>query len=335
MGAGDWNDGMNRVGNLGTGESVWVGWFLHKALGDFLEYCDESEVLLFKNHMGELKAAIEKNAWDGAWYRRAYFDDGTPLGSSENPECRIDSLTQTWSVLSGAGDLERSKRAMAAVDELLVHRGDGLIKLFTPPFERGVEDSVDPGYIRGYLPGVRENGGQYTHAAIWCVMAFAQLGDGERASELFSLLNPINHSSSRAGLHRYKVEPYVVAADVYGIFPHAGRGGWTWYTGSSSWMYRAALESILGLELRGNVLKLNPKIPSSWDKFEITYHHGKTRYKIQVVNGAHPAPQSAAHQGRALEIELVDDGQDHTISFSLEKDAPPIKQNQPPISPSV
>ena len=283
MGAGDWNDGMNRVGHAGLGESVWVGWFLYSALQQMLPYCDTAglteRAAAYRAHLIQLKQAIEKDGWDGDWYRRAYFDDGTPLGTASGEECRIDSIAQSWSVLSGAGDPERARRAMASVDVHLVQRENGLIRLFTPPFDH---TPLDPGYIKGYVPGVRENGGQYTHAAIWTVMAYAALGDGDRATELFSLLNPINHASTRAGLYKYKVEPYVVAADVYGMAPHTGRGGWTWYTGSASWMYRAAIESILGFELEGHRFRVVPRIPREWREFEITYRPAGATYHIRV-----------------------------------------------------
>jgi cyclic beta-1,2-glucan synthetase len=267
MGSGDWNDGMNRVGHEGKGESVWVAWFLCYTLKKMMPLLETSgvDISKYEEHMTALKAAIEAS-WDGDWYRRAYFDDGTPLGSAANEECRIDSISQSWAVISGVGDETRARRAMAAVDQHLVRRSDGLIQLFTPPFDKS---SLDPGYIKGYVPGVRENGGQYTHAAIWTLMAYAELGDGDKAVELFSMLNPINHSLNRTGAHKYKVEPYVIAADVYGRDPHIGRGGWTWYTGSSSWMYRAAIESILGLEVDGNRARLNPHVPGHWDRFSI------------------------------------------------------------------
>ncbi|MGH7487870.1 MAG: GH36-type glycosyl hydrolase domain-containing protein, partial [bacterium] len=261
IGTGDWNDGMNRVGSAGKGESVWLGWFLHTNLWEFARLADargeHRRAEMWRLHVSALKAAFEREAWDGEWYRRAYFDDGTPLGSATNDECRIDSIAQSWGVISGAAEPARGARAMAAVEKYLVRRGDNLILLFTPPFDHA---SPDPGYIKGYLPGVRENGGQYTHAAIWSVLAFAALGDGDKAGELFSLLNPINHASTRAGVYRYKVEPYVVAADIYAESPHVGRGGWTWYTGSAGWMYRAGIEWILGFRLRGSVLHLDPCI---------------------------------------------------------------------------
>jgi cyclic beta-1,2-glucan synthetase len=291
MGCGDWNDGMNRVGVGGKGESVWLGWFLCAVLSGFAPLCDESvpgalatesrsRSERYRAHLDKLKKGLEES-WDGDWYRRAYFDDGTPLGSAQNDECRIDSIAQTWAVISGVAEPHRAARAMAAVEEYLIRRGDGLISLFTPPFDKS---QLDPGYVKGYLPGVRENGGQYTHAALWTVIAFAMLGDGDRAGELFGLLNPINHASTRAGLHKYKVEPYVAVADVYAVPPHTGRGGWTWYTGSAGWMYRAAVEDILGFKLEGDRLRIDPCIPRFWREFEITYRRGATTYRIKVEN---------------------------------------------------
>lgn len=285
MGSGDWNDGMSSVGNGGQGESVWVGWFLISTLTEFTPLCglrgEMDREATYLKHIDDLKGALETNGWDGNWFRRAYFDDGTPLGSAENEECKIDSIAQSWSVISGGANPQQAMRAMASVDEYLIRRGDGLVLLFAPPFDKS---SLTPGYIKGYLPGVRENGGQYTHAAIWTMIAFAMLGDGDKAGELFALLNPINHASTRAGLHKYKVEPYVVAGDVYNETNHIGRGGWTWYTGAASWMYRAAVESILGFHLQANALTIEPCIPRSWRSFEIDYRRGKTLYKIKVEN---------------------------------------------------
>jgi cyclic beta-1,2-glucan synthetase len=284
MGSGDWNDGMNRVGVGGKGESVWLGWFLCTVLSGFAPLCERYQMQERSNrygrHMEKLRKGLEQ-AWDGDWYRRAYFDDGTPLGSAENDECRIDSIAQTWAVISGVAESYRAARAMSAVDEYLIRRGDGLIVLFTPPFDKS---KLDPGYVKGYVPGVRENGGQYTHAALWTVIAFAMLGDGDRAGELFGLLNPINHSSTRAGLHKYKVEPYVAMGDVYAVPPHTGRGGWTWYTGSAGWMYRSAVEYILGFKLAGDRLRIEPCIPRGWREFEITYRRNGTTYRIKVEN---------------------------------------------------
>jgi cyclic beta-1,2-glucan synthetase len=269
--------------------------------------------------MVKLKTALEENAWDGDWYRRAYFDDGTPLGSAQNEECRIDSIVQSWGVISGAADSHRAQRAMASVEEYLISRGDGIVILFTPPFDKS---SLNPGYIKGYVPGVRENGGQYTHAAIWTLIAFAMLGDGDRAGELFALLNPINHASTRAGLHKYKVEPYVAAADVYAVWPHTGRGGWTWYTGSAGWMYRAAIETILGFKLEGDTLRLTPCIPRSWPEFEITFRKGNTRFQIKVENPLGFSSGIAAAWMDDLpipgaEFRLCDDGQTHSIRVIL------------------
>ena len=285
MGVGDWNDGMSSVGDEGKGESVWVGWFLVNTITDFLPFCverkEKKREKKYLAHKEELITALNENAWDGDWFRRAYFDDGTPLGSANNEECRIDSIVQSWSVISGGGNPNKAARAMASVEEYLIRRGDGLVLLFTPPFDKS---DLEPGYIKGYVPGVRENGGQYTHAALWTLIAFAMLGEGDKAGELFALLNPINHASTRAGLHKYKVEPYVAAGDVYAQSSHIGRGGWTWYTGSAGWMYRAAIESILGFYLEDDKLRIEPCIPRNWRDFEIKYRHGKTLYNIKVEN---------------------------------------------------
>ncbi|HEX7332649.1 MAG TPA: glucoamylase family protein [Pyrinomonadaceae bacterium] len=319
MGGGDWNDGMNRVGHKGKGESVWLGWFLYTTIAAFTPHVDARKQKMrgnrYRKHLENLRKALEEKAWDGDWYRRAYFDDGTPLGSARNEECRIDSIAQSWSVISGASDPYRMGRAMAAVEEYLIRRGDGLVILFTPPFDKG---ALDPGYIKGYVPGVRENGGQYTHAAIWTMIAYSMLGDGERAGELFALLNPINHSSTRAGLHKYKVEPYVAVGDVYAVPPHNGRGGWTWYTGSAGWMYRAGLESILGFKLQNDRLEINPSVPRWWREFEITYRRGRTVYRIKVENPlgvsrgvVNVEVDGVAQPGEA--ITLVDDEKTHNV----------------------
>jgi cyclic beta-1,2-glucan synthetase len=319
FGTGDWNDGMNRVGAAGRGESVWMGWFLHTALLRFAPIAERrgaaAQAAHWRQHATALQQAIEREAWDGDWYRRGYFDDGTPLGSVVSDECRIDSIAQSWGVISGAARPDRARRAMSAVDKQLVNRSDGLVQLFTPAFDRSRHD---PGYVKAYPPGLRENGGQYTHAAMWTVLAFALQGDGDRAVELFSIINPINHSSTRAGIHRYKVEPYVVCADVYSAPQHVGRGGWTWYTGSAGWMYRTAVEAILGIDLRGRVLVLNPCIPRAWAGFEITYRFGSSRYRIAVENprGVSRGVARASMDGREIpaapcEIALVDDGSYH------------------------
>jgi cyclic beta-1,2-glucan synthetase len=285
MGTGDWNDGMNRVGDKGKGESIWLAWFLHATLSDFaclaVARGEEARAANWRRHAAALQQSLERDGWDGDWYRRGYFDDGSPLGSASSSECRIDSIAQSWGVISGAADPARAATAMAAVDEHLVRRNEELLLLFTPPFD---DSSIDPGYIKGYPPGIRENGGQYTHAAIWSVIAFAMLGEGDKAGELFSMLNPINHAKTRVGTHRYKVEPYVVCADVYSVPPHVGRGGWTWYTGSAGWMYRAGLEWILGFRLRGETLVIDPCVPKVWPRFEIVFLHHSARYEITVEN---------------------------------------------------
>jgi len=284
FGGGDWNDGMNRVGIKGQGESVWLSWFLLTVIRDFSELAKSrhaDRVNEWQQHSKTLQKALEDNAWDGEWYRRGYYDEGEPLGSASSAECRIDSIAQSWSVISAAGDPEHQARAMKALDQYLIKPDEGLALLFTPPFDH---IALDPGYIKGYPPGIRENGGQYTHAALWSVIAFNQLGEGDKAYALFSMLNPIHHSSSRASSYRYKVEPYVVAADIYANPQHIGRGGWTWYTGSSGWMYRTCLESVLGFDLRGSVLRLDPCIPKNWPVFEITYRHNATPYFIRVEN---------------------------------------------------
>ncbi len=325
MGSGDWNDGMNLVGAEGRGESVWLGWFLHAVLAAFAPIADARgegpRVARWRAHMDALRAALESDGWDGDWYRRAFFDDGNPLGSAANAECRIDSIAQSWSVLSGAADPARASRAMAAVEEYLVRPGDGLILLFTPPFDHS---GLNPGYIQGYVPGVRENGGQYTHAAAWSILATAALGDGGKAAELFSLINPINHASTRAGVYHYKVEPYVMAADVYTEPPHVGRGGWTWYTGSAGWMYQAGLGGILGFGLRGPTLVLDPCIPHAWPGYRIDFRYRTARYEIVVENpnGVSRGVASRELDGRTLAdddiaIQLVDDGATHAIRVVL------------------
>lgn len=324
IGTGDWNDGFNRVGRQGRGESVWLGWFLDANLRRFADIADdqgEPELAArWRQGARHLRASIEEEAWDGDWYRRAFFDDGTPLGSSVNPECRIDSIAQSWSVIHGGASSDRARRAMYSVEEYLIHRGDGLVLLFDPPFD---DWDVDPGYIKGYLTGVRENGGQYTHAAAWCVIAFATLGDGDRAGELFGLLNPINHASTRAGIHRYRVEPYVAAADVYSEAPHVGRGGWTWYTGSAGWMYRAGVEWILGFRLQGSRLVIDPCVPRAWRGFEIDFRYHSSQYQIQVSN-PHEVSRGVAGlilDGTALTpdsaLDLVDDGSIHQVQVLL------------------
>ncbi|MGH8147880.1 MAG: GH36-type glycosyl hydrolase domain-containing protein, partial [Rhodanobacteraceae bacterium] len=325
IGAGDWNDGMNRVGALGQGESVWLGWFLHAALSGFAPLADARgdsvRATAWRMHADALRTALEHEAWDGEWYRRAWFDDGTPLGSATATECRIDSISQSWAALSGAADRGRAERAMASVERELIRPSDQLALLFAPPFDR---TPVDPGYIKGYPPGIRENGGQYTHAALWSVMALAALGKGDDAASLFSLLNPINHALSRSDVHRYKVEPYVVAADVYAAPPHVGRGGWTWYTGSGGWMQRAGIESILGLRLEGDILHLNPCIPKTWPRFAMTVRFHSAQYEIVVDNSnrvahgivAATVDGSAVGEG-PLSLKMLDDGATHHVLVTL------------------
>jgi cyclic beta-1,2-glucan synthetase len=324
MGTGDWNDGMNEVGAQGKGESVWLGWFLHAVLSEWAEPADArgegKRAERWRSYLSALKESLEREAWDGDWYRRAYFDDGTPLGSAANDACRIDSIAQSWSVISGAADPTRRARAMAAVEEYLVRRADGLVLLFTPPFD---DTPLEPGYIKGYLPGVRENGGQYTHAAIWSAIAFAALGDGDKAAELFAMVNPINRASTDAGVQRYKVEPFVVAADVYAEPPHVGRGGWTWYTGSAGWMYRTGLESILGFRLRGTRLVVDPCIPRPWPGFALVFRYRSARYDIGVENprGVSRGVSTVEVDGVALvgerSIVLADDGKTHRVRIVL------------------
>ena len=285
MGTGDWDDGMNRVGVGGKGESIWLAWFLHAALSAFVPLADHrgehDRAARWRQHAQDLASALKRDGWDGGWYKRAYFDDGTPVGVHDADECQITSIAQSWGVISGAADRDRATMAMAAVDERLVLRDDAMVLLFTPPFN---QTKRDPGYIKGYPPGMRENGGQYTHGSLWSVIAFAMLGDGDKAGELFSLLNPIKHGSTSADIDRYKVEPYVMSADVYAELSHMGRGGWTWYTGSAGWMYRAGLEWILGFRLRGRTLVIDPCIPTSWRRFGIVFRYHSARYEITVEN---------------------------------------------------
>lgn len=288
MGTGDWNDGMNRVGQQGKGESVWLGWFLHTVLWEFAKLAaqrgERARAETWRLHVSALKAAIERHGWDGEWYRRGYFDDGSPLGSAADQECRIDSIAQSWGVISGAADPDRGARAMAAVERNLVNRRDGLIRLLTPPFD---QTPRDPGYIKGYVPGVRENGGQYTHAAVWSVLAFAALGEGDKAGELFRMLNPVHRISSRASVQRYNVEPYVIAGDVYAEPPHVGRGGWTWYSGAAGWLYRAGVEWMLGFRLRGATLSIDPCIPRHWPGYSMRFRYHAASYDITVDNPGH------------------------------------------------
>ena len=320
IGSGDWNDGMNLVGAAGRGESVWLGFFLYSVLTPFADVARRHGDAAFADRClaaaAALRLRLEESGWDGAWYRRAYFDDGSPLGSSSNLECQIDSIAQSWAVFSGAADPERAHAAMDAVDARLVDREGALVRLLDPPFDTS---ALDPGYIKGYVPGVRENGGQYTHAAIWTAMAFAELGDAKRAWDVWSLINPIAHGSSAAAIETYKVEPYVVAADVYAVHPHVGRGGWTWYTGSAGWMYRLIVESLLGITRVGDRLRIEPCLPVEWKAFAVHYRFGDTVYAIEV----HQTPHATGDERLTIDdqlqtgtsIVLVDDRVEHKVEM--------------------
>ncbi len=330
IGSGDWNDGMNRVGLAGGGESTWLGFFLYNVLSDFVPLCRErKDGVRGDRYMNEARRLADRleRSWDGEWYRRGYYDDGTPLGSAQNDECSIDSISQSWAVLSGAVPIRFAERAMDAVRTSLIARGSQMLLLLNPPFDRSTQD---PGYIKGYPPGVRENGGQYTHAAVWIVMALARLGSGDEAAEFFHMLNPVNHCRAAADVARYKTEPYVMAGDVYARSPHAGRGGWSWYTGSAGWMYRAGIESILGLRRRGETFVIDPCIPSSWPEYRIAWRFLESRYEITVSNPTRRCrgvgsvtldgvPVSAAaipllNDGRTHDVQIVLGDQPHTTS---------------------
>jgi cellobiose phosphorylase len=324
MGSGDWNDGMDRVGIEGKGESVWLAFFLYNVLQGFSKVAEVMNDEAFAHEClekaNELQKNIEENAWDGEWYRRAYFDDGAPLGSKWNEEGRIDAISQSWSVLSGAGSIEHSRKGLAAVDQQLVRRDLGLIKLLTPPFDKS---ALNPGYIKGYVPGVRENGGQYTHSAIWTIMAFAALGDREKAYELFSLINPVNHGNTANKIRIYKAEPYVAAADIYAVAPHEGRGGWTWYTGSAGWMNYLILSYILGLKFTAGKLSFQPCIPAAWDQFEVSYSYLSTTYLIVVVQQDAVDKISVELDGAKMEdasIPLKDDKKEHQVKVVVPRD---------------
>jgi len=327
IGTGDWNDGMNRVGMGDKGESVWLGFFLYEVLrrfGDLAQLHGDAGFAEFcGTEAARLGEHLERHGWDGAWYRRAWFDDGTPLGSAGNSECQIDSISQSWAVLSGAGDSQRVRQAMDAVGARLVRRDHGLIQLLDPPFDK---TDMDPGYIKGYVPGVRENGGQYTHGAIWAAMAFAALGDSRRAWDLTTMINPANHAKSQEAIATYKVEPYVMAADVYAVAPHTGRGGWTWYTGSAGWMYRLILESLLGLRLETDKLYLAPCLPAHWPGFKVHYRYRETVYHITVsqpgLNNTEPSVLTVDGVGQdGMAISLVDDRREHAVMVTLPSDA--------------
>ena len=327
MGSGDWNDGMNLVGAAGRGESVWVGFLLYAVLTPFADLARRHGDSAFADRCvseaAALRLRIEESGWDGSWYRRAYFDDGTPLGSSTNIECQIDSIPQSWSVISGAADPTRAKAAMTAVDARLIAREAGLVRLLDPPFDTS---TLDPGYIKGYVPGVRENGGQYTHAAIWAAMAFAELGDARRAWDVWNLINPVAHGASPAAIETYKVEPYVVAADVYAVAPHVGRGGWTWYTGSAAGTYRLIVESLLGVTRLGDTLRIKPCLPADWTAFTVHYRYAETVYHIAV----HQTPHAIGDEHLSIDgqprtgmtVPLVDDHVEHQVEIWVRATTP-------------
>jgi cyclic beta-1,2-glucan synthetase len=326
MGSGDWNDGMNLVGHGGRGESVWLGFFLAEVLQRFgvlaREHGDEASALRCASERTQLQARLEAHGWDGEWYRRAYFDDGTPLGSAANAECQIDSIAQSWSVLSGSAPRERARRAMDALHARLVRPEARLVQLLDPPFD---QHGPNPGYIAGYVPGVRENGGQYTHGAIWAAMAFAALGERERAWELATMINPVRHVATPEGMARYKAEPYVMAADVYSVAPHTGRGGWSWYTGSAGWMYRLIVESLLGIRLvttaEGARLVLAPCLPADWPGYALDYRYRETPYHIEVTQADSDAGRIEVVLDGRLQadgsVPLRDDGEPHRVSVRL------------------
>ncbi|MEO7363046.1 MAG: glycosyl transferase family 36, partial [Gemmatimonadaceae bacterium] len=330
MGTGDWNDGMNRVGIGGKGESVWLAWFLLDTLARFTPIAeargDHDRTRVWRQYAATVRTALEIDGWDGAWYRRGYYDDGTPLGSHLSDECKIDAIAQSWSVMSGVGDPERAAQAMTAVDARLIDRKHKVAMLFSPPFDRAEQD---PGYIKGYPPGIRENGGQYTHGSLWSVFAWAKLGDGDKAGELFDIFNPIRHADSAEAIAQYKVEPYVSCADVYSVASLAGRGGWTWYTGSGGWLYRAGLEAILGFHVCSDRVRIDPCIPKSWPGFSITYRYRSSQYVIEVENpdGVNRGISKVELDGVAVsgtwptssgaEIPLNDDGGIHRVTIVL------------------
>ena len=319
IGCGDWNDGMNRVGEAGRGESIWLGWFSCEVMNRFAEVArlhdDEAFALRCESEVAKLKIALEQNGWDGEWYRRAYYDDGTPLGSAPNDECRIDSIAQSWSVISGVAEPARQQQAMNSLDQHLVKREARLVQLLDPPFDKS---PLDPGYIKGYVPGVRDNGGQYTHAAIWATMAFAELGDSARAWELLRMINPLSHTSDAVEVDVYKVEPYVVSADVYAVEPHVGRGGWSWYTGSAGWMYRLVVESLLGLRMDAGHLRFKPVLPLDWQGFSMRYRYRQTWYQIDVTQVEADVPALLKLDGDTMHgdrVLLTNDGKEHRVEL--------------------
>ena len=323
IGSGDWNDGLNTVGNKRKGESVWLGFFIYEILTRFIPICEErgdNELAeRYKNIKEELKRALNNNAWDGRWFKRAYTDEGEPIGSIENEECRIDSISQSWGVISDAADNDKKYISMESLENHLIDKENGIIKLLDPPFNK---TKMEPGYIKSYLPGVRENGGQYTHAAMWAIIAFTKLGFGDKAVEYFRMINPIEHSRTKETALKYKVEPYVIPADIYGAEGLAGRGGWTWYTGSSSWFYKAGIEHILGLNIKNNILTINPCIPKDWKEYSIKYRYKNSIYNIKVKNenGKNTGIEKFILNGKEIEekqISLNGDGGIYEIEIEM------------------
>ena len=322
LGLGDWNDGFSTVGNKGKGESVWLGFFLSCILEHFILICREKEdndlAQKYEDVKNNLKRALNTKAWDGRWFKRAFMDDGNVLGSMENEECRIDSIAQSWSVISGAGDMEKVLVAMESLEEYLMDKQTGIIKLLDPPFEKS---DLEPGYIKAYLPGVRENGGQYTHSAVWAIIAFAMLKCKEKAVSSYKMINPIEHSNSKEKAMLYQVEPYVIAADIYGASNLLGRGGWTWYTGSSGWFYKAGLEYILGLKIRYGTLSIEPCIPNEWKEYRIRYEYKTSVYNIWVKNVKNSNSAISFKVNGAdipeKQIKLIDNGKIYEVEVEI------------------
>ena len=323
IGTGDWNDGFSTVGNKGKGESVWLGFFQYTVINRFLPFIrqkgDVDRETRYEKILQDLKVSLNTKCWDGRWFRRAYMDDGNILGSIENEECRIDSIAQSWSVISNAGAEDKKIISMESLENHLVDKENGIIKLLDPPF---IDGKLNPGYIKSYLPGVRENGGQYTHSSLWVIIAEAILGFGDKAGEFYRMINPIEHARTKDAANKYKVEPYVIAADIYGTSNLAGRGGWTWYTGSSSWFYKAGIEYILGLKIQNNVLKIEPCIPKEWKEFSSRYKFGRSIYNIKVKNlgGKNYGVNCVKLNGVEVEnkaIKLVDDGSINEVEVEM------------------
>jgi cyclic beta-1,2-glucan synthetase len=315
FGNGDWNDGMNMVGHEGRGESVWLAWFLMSILRTFSDLAEKRDApwaAHCRERAAELMKAVESTCWDGDWYLRGFFDDGSALGSHVNSEARIDSIPQSWAVITGGGDPARARAAVESADRQLAKESERIVLLFTPPFDHSLPH---PGYIMGYPPGIRENGGQYTHGSLWLAMAWARLGEGDRAVRLLQMMNPVEHCRTPQDVERYKGEPYISAADVYASPLQTGQSGWTWYTGSSAWMYRVWLEEVLGFERRGDYFTLHPVLPANWPEFKLTYRHEKTTYKVSVLRTTKETP-GIEMDGLPLRddvIPLRGDGAEHTV----------------------